>query len=415
MKVLFLYSYYKPERTSGAHLAEDLRKSLVDAGHTIQIYAPVPSRCVTKEVHNEYRKKKNETEMNGAIKVYRFSLYREGQNPFFRALRYFIMEVQLLWFGLVSKKADIIPMGSTPPINGITATLIKKIRRIPFVYIVQDLFPESLVNARMTCEGSFLWKIGCWISNLTYRNAAHIIVITDSMMKQLVAKGVPKEKISVVYNWIDTDAVRPVKRNENVLFDELSLEKDKFYVTYAGNLGNSQNVELLVDCAEQLIDYKDIKFVIFGDGSNKEKIVNRIINKKLNNICIFPMQPENRISEVYSLGDISFVICKKGVGKSAFPSKAISIMSAGTPIIASFDIDSDLCRIIKKENIGLCVEPEDINAAVDAILKLYKNRKLCQEYGANGRKLACSMFSKKINVEKRVSIIEKYAICNIKK
>ena len=281
-------------------------------------------------------------------------------------------------------------------------------RKIPFVYTVQDMFPESLVSAGMTHKGSLLWKIGDWISNVTYRNAAHIVVISESLKTALVAKGVPAEKISVIYNWIDTDTTGPVARENNGLFEEFNLPRDGFYVTYAGNLGNSQNVSLLVDVAEKLADRKDIRFVIFGDGSEKETLQQQIADSGLTNIYLFPMQPAEKVSQVYSLGDASFVICKKGVGGGAFPSKAASIMATGTPVIASFDLDSDLCRLITENQTGLCAEAEDVDAAKDAVLRFYNDAALCRRYGENARKLACTKFSRQAGVAAKIAVFEKY-------
>ena len=409
MKVLFLESYFKPEKTSGAHLAEDVRQALVDAGHTIQIYAPTPSRGVSDEVRKEYKKRKTECERNGAISIRRFSLYREGKGTLGRAIRYVILEAKLLFFGLFAKDVDILPIGSTPPINGIMAVIIKKIRKIPFVYTVQDLFPDSLVSTKMTKEGSLLWKIGNWVSNVTYKNASHIVVISESIEESLIKRGVPEEKISVIYNWIDTEKTKSVKREENTLFDEFELDRDRFYVTYAGNLGISQNVELMVECAELLKDNDGVRFVIFGDGSEKEKLVRRIEESGLENIRIFPMQPMDRVSEVYSLGDVSLVMCKAGVGKGAFPSKAASIMATETPVIASFDLDSDLCRTIDEYKSGECSEPENAEKIAEIISRLYTEKDLCVTYGENARRAACTKFSKEVNLAKKIKVFEENA------
>lgn len=409
MKVLFLEAYFKPEKTSGAHIAEDLRIGLSDKGHTMQIYAPIPTRGVSDEIRRAYKKKKRETDYDGKADIHRYYMFREGSNTLMRAVRYALIEIRLLWCGLTCKKADVLPMGSTPPINGLMTTIIKKLRKIPFVYTVNDIFPESLVSTGMTKKGSFLWKLGSWVSNVTYRNAAHIIVISESIKENLVSKGVPEDKISVVYNWIDTEKICPVCRDENTLFDELDLPKDKFYVTYAGNIGNSQNVEIVVDCAEKLKEYNDIGFVVFGDGSEKEKLEKRVKDSGLENISIYPMQPTERVSEVYSLGDASFVICKKGVGRGAFPSKAASIMATGTAVIASFDKDSDLCATIEDGRVGVCAEAENVDEAVEAILKLYNGREFLAECSANARSLVCSKFSKDVGVAKRIEIYEKYS------
>ena len=408
MKVLFLKAYYKPEKTSGEHLGEDLLQALAKAGHTIELYTPDPTRGVSKEVRQEYKKRRYEEALDGALHVHRFPLFREGRNALLRAFRYAILELKLFFCGMRAKNIDVLYMGSTPPINGLMATLLKKWRKIPFVYIVQDMFPESLVSTGMTKKGSLLWKIGNWVSNVTYRNAAHIIVISDSMKETLIAKGIPQEKITVSYNWIDTEATVPVPRENNPLFAQFGLDKEKFYLTYAGNLGRSQNVGILVDCAEKLQDYTDIGFVVFGQGSEKEKLQKRIDDSGLRNICLLPLQPMERVSQVYSLGDVSFVICKKGVGHGAFPSKAASIMATGTPVIASFDLDSDLCRIVAEEKVGICAEAENADVAVNAILSLYNDRQQCKQMGANARELACKRFSKDTGTSVRITVMEQH-------
>ena len=212
-----------------------------------------------------------------------------------------------------------------------------------------------------------------------------------------------------MYNWIDTNATVPVPRAENPLFEEFGLNRDHFIVTYAGNLGNSQNVQLLVDCAEALKDKEDIRFVIFGYGTEEEKLKKRIAESGLQNIQLLPLQPMEKVSQVYSLGDASFVICKKGVGEGAFPSKAVSIMATATPIIASFDLESDLCRVVGREGVGLCADAEDIAGAVAAIEKLYNDRALCAQMGEKARNLACSRFSKEAGTAAKIELYERFA------
>lgn len=406
MKVLYLYSYYKPEKTSGAHLAEDERRGLADAGHTMFVYTPTPTRGVDKATRKAYKKRKREVELDGAITVRRFALFGEGKNTLMRAFRYFLLECRLFWFGLTRKKKDLLVLGSTPPINGLMGTMLKKLRRIPYVYTVQDMFPESLVSTGMTKKGSLIWKIGSWVSRVTYKNAAHIIVISEGIKKSLLEKGVPEEKITVVYNWIDTERVVPVGRADNSLFDEFGVSKDKFIVTYAGNLGRSQNVSLMVDMAESLREYEDIEFVIFGDGSEKQKLEERIAEAGLGNIHLFPLQPSERISEVYSMGDVSLVSCMRGVGVGAFPSKSNSILSTGTPVLASFDKDSDLCELIEKNSIGVCAEPENADALIEELMELYRDRSLCRKMGENARCFAVERLSRESAVSKRIAVYE---------
>lgn len=409
LKLLQLSPYYRPEKWSSRHLGEDLQQGFVKAGHTIVVYAPTPTRGVTKEERRQYRKIKRETEENGAIVVRRFPLVGEGRNPLLRAFRYIWGECKFAWYGFWAKDVDVVDVGSTPPIHPLLGVFLKKTRGIPYVFTINDLFPESLLSSGITRKGSLLWKLGTLVTNSSCKNADALIVISKQIQKELLKRGIPEEKISLIYNWIDEQATQPVPREQNTLFDEFKLPRDKFYVGYAGNLGMSQNVGLLVDCAERLKDEPNIRFVIFGNGTEKEDLSKRIETLKLNNIVIHPMQPLERVSEVYSLSDVSLVACRRGVGKGAFPSKAATIMATATPTLVSFDAESDLVDVVTQNECGLCVEPENTDQAVDAIRKLFGDPDLCKRLGDNARKLVCERFAKEKAIAEYVRIFESCA------
>ena len=409
MKILYLSPYYKPESNSSSRRTQDVHEAIVARGHSIELHCPTPTRGVTPEVRKKYKNLKRETEYEGALKIYRFSLWREGTSVFLRALRYTVCEILFVWKGLRAQNIDVLASSSTPPIHGLTAVLLYKVRRIPFVYYLADLFPDSLVSSGISNKDSLLWKIGIWISNTVYRNATRIIVVSDGLKTRLVERGVPSEKIEVIYLWIDKDSIQYVKRIENKLFDDIGLSRNRFYVSYAGNFGASQNVELLLECAHKLRKETQIQFVLIGNGTQKEKLDSRIAELELDNVTLAPMQPPERVSEVYSLGDISFVICQKGVGDGAFPSKAAVIMGVGVPLIASYDRDTDLCNLIVENEAGLCVEPNDVDAAVEAIKRLFFDSELRNRLSSNELQLARSMFSKEKSVSATVDVYEQVA------
>ena len=137
---------------------------------------------------------------------------------------------------------------------------------MPYVYVLQDIFPDSLAGTGLAKRDGILWKIGRVIENITYRNADRIIVISDDFKKNIMAKGVPEEKIVVVYNWVDENAVTPVAKGENELYDELGIDREKFSVVYAGNFGYAQNIDVILAAAERLMDVEDMQFLMFGTG-----------------------------------------------------------------------------------------------------------------------------------------------------
>ena len=137
---------------------------------------------------------------------------------------------------------------------------------------------------------------------------------------------------------------------------------------YAGNLGASQGAEVILSAAERLSAEPSVRFVIFGGGSGYESVCAAVRDRELGNVSVFPLLPAERVSEVYSLGDAALITCKRGMGGIAMPSKLWSIMACGTPIIASFDRDSELAAALEESGAGVCVEPEDPSALAEAVM-----------------------------------------------
>ena len=371
--MLLLPPYFFPEQTASTHLDQDRYSAYKNAGILTEVYVALPTRGVAVGCRKKYKKIKNEKMFDNHVSIHRFSMFREGKNPIFRALRYVLVNLIQYIKGTSAENIDVIYSGSTPPTQGVLCGLVKKKlskryrKKIPYIYNLQDVFPDSLVNTGMTKKGSFLWKIGRKIENYTYENADKIIVISEGFKRNIMAKGVPEEKIEVIPNWIDLDSVHPVSREANKLIDEFDIDPDKFLVIYAGNFGAAQGADVVLKAAEKLKNNKGIQFIIFGGGAYFEEAKKEA--KKLDNVFIHELMPVDRISEVYSLGDVALITCKPGTGNAGMPSKTWSIMACNTPIIASFDTDSDLADVIRDSGAGMCVVPGDVDTLVKAIEK----------------------------------------------
>lgn len=401
MRIFYCSAYYAPEKVAGINLCEDLLELMSFSENTVFFFSPVPCRGITDDIRQKYKSfLRDEKKYNNKVNIHRISIYKEGKNSILRALRYFLLEFAFLFKGIFNKY-DLIFAQSTPPIHGFFSAVTKRIRNKPFIYNLQDIFPDSLVNAGMTNEGSFLYKIGRKIEDYTYKNADKIIVISESFKKNIMEKGVPAEKIAVIPNWVDTEKIKPVSRENNTLFEEFGIDRDKFIVLYAGNFGASQGTDVILNAAELLKSQTDIQFVLFGGGSEFEKAKNTVAEKNLTNVIINPLLPVERISEVYSIGDVALITCKAGVGGAGMPSKTWNIMACGTPIIASFDTDSELAEILKSSNAGICVEPENYKALSDAITKAKNN----SFKFSNGRDYVLNNADKHICLKKYAEII----------
>lgn len=274
------------------------------------------------------------------------------------------------------------------------------------VYNLQDIFPDSLVGTGLAKKGGLLWKIGRVVENFTYRNADKIIVISQDFKRNIMAKGVPEEKIEVIYNWVDENAVQPVAKAENPLYEEFGLSREAFMVVYAGNLGNAQNIGIILDAAKLLND-NGVQFVIFGTGGLEEEIRRRIAEEGLTNVRLLPLQPYERVSQVYSLGDACVVSCKEGLGGSAMPSKTWTIMSCGRPVIASFD-EGELKEIIESGPCGVFTHAGKVEEFVAAVRSLMADRDRCEQMGRNARQFILENLTKEVGTRRYVEVIKQF-------
>ena len=431
MQLLRLPAYFEPEQAASSFLWQNLSEDIAKAGVYEVVYTPLPTRGVSEEVRKYYKSHRIETKHDGRMVVHRFSLYGEGGIPILRAMRYVlqgIIQFNKAVFAKDARSCDVMFIASTPPIQGALAVLVKKFRRdhIPFVYNLQDIFPDSLVGTGMTRKGSLLWKIGRCIENFTYRNADKIIVISQDFKRNIMAKGVPEEKIEVVYNWVDENAITPVKDEENELFEEFGISRDKFRVVYAGNLGNAQNIEIIVNAARRLKDNNKIEFIIFGKGGLEDEIKATKAKEQLDNLKILPLQPYERVAKVYGLGHACIVACKPGLGGAAMPSKTWSIMSSGRAVLANFD-EGELKDIVEggpstgpstssgtgsgtAKPCGVFTKAGDLEGFVAAIEELSKQPERCAEMGRNGRQFILENLTREVGTRRYVEVIKSVAI-----
>ena len=400
-KIMIMRGYFFPETAASNQMCLEVAKSFAIHGYDTEIFCPIPTRGVDKKTRSEYKKKKHE-QISENLVVRRYWLPNEKHSIILRALRYFLQNICQIIHGLLSSY-DVLFLYSTPPTNGLVGSILKRLKKIQFIYNLHDVFPDSLVSSGITSENSLLFKIGKKIEKVTYRNADRIIVISNEIKRNVLSKGISADKVTLVYNWVDESRIHRIKREENGLAKELKISSTDFVVTYAGNIGEAQSVSTLVDAAK-LLSQGNIRIVIIGNGACEFECKKKA--EGIPNICFMPMQPISRLSEVYSLGDASIVSCKKGFGGCGMPSKFGSITAAGTALIASFDTNSELSDIVRNNELGVCVPPENSQSLADAIVDLYNNRQKCNEYGRNGRAFLLRHMTKDICTNAILKVVE---------
>ena len=182
------------------------------------------------------------------------------------------------------------------------------------------------------------------------------------------------------------------------------MDRDKFYICYSGNIGHSQNLELLLDTADAIqTQNPDIRFVLIGEGAAKNELEEKIKARSITNMILLPFQPYEDIAHVFSLGDVGLIISKPGIGGSSVPSKTWSIMAAKRPILASFDLDSELSHHIDRIKCGVTVDASKKNQFIAEVLKLAKETN--QQYGENGYRYVTESITKENCTRQYVDVI----------
>ena len=407
-KVLFMRGYFLPETASDNQMIMEFITDLSENGFVVKVLCPLPTRGVDNNVRNKYKKKKQEI-INDNLLIRRFYLPKESKKVILRVLRYFMQNVYQIGYAL-THKYDVLFLYSTPPTNGFVGAMLRCMKKKPFVYYLHDVFPDSLISAGMVSQDSKIFKIGRKVEDFSYRHADKVIAVSKGIERNIREKGVPQNKTSVVYNWVDEHKITRIPRGKNTLIEEFNLDPNKFLVTYAGNIGEAQGIHTVLETANFLKDDLGIHFVIIGNGSQKQKCEDYVKERHLENITMIPMQGIDRLSEVYSLGDVSLVLCKKGFGSSGMPSKTGSIMSASTATIASFDMDSELAKIIEENRTGICVPPEDPWKLKEAIVFLRDNPALTKQYGENGREYLLENMTRNVCVEALIDVLNEVLV-----
>ena len=225
-----------------------------------------------------------------------------------------------------------------------------------------------------------------------YRKAAHITVITPAIRENLLGKGVPADKMTVIPNFVDTDFIRPLAKDND--FARAHGFADKFVVTYAGSFGYVYDLETLLDAASLLSGQKDLLFLIVGHGVAKTELEKKARELKLANVRFMPFQPRESLPWLRASSDIQVSLYKKGAANDSFSSKIYEIMASARPLLVSSEAGSGVEQLVESAQCGVCVRPGNAEQLAAAIGKLYRKPSRRGEMGRRGRQYAEAHHSK---------------------
>lgn len=238
-------------------------------------------------------------------------------------------------------------------------------RGMKIVAMVQDVWPDNAVQTGLIRKGGLLYRFFESVQRYVYRKADRIVCISDDIRAFLIEKGIPAEKIEVIYNWGYGDAPVSIPWEENRFVQKYGLSKDRFYAVYAGNIGRMQNVGLVAEAAALLQADEKIRFLIVGDGVKRDEISAAV--KDMPNVTMLPMQPQSLAEHVYSAAGVNLIPLQPGGAKTAMPSKTAVILSCGRPTVFCFGADASFTGRLGQYPGCESVDPGDAQALADAI------------------------------------------------
>lgn len=385
MKILFLSDNFPPEMNALANRTYEHAKVWVARGHDVTVITCFPN-FPEGRLYDGYSQSLSKTENLDGIKVVRVPTFiARNKGVLKRGLDHFSFMAAGFLRALFEKNTDVV-IGTSPQfLQAFAALAVAKIKRIPFVLEIRDLWPDSILAVGAIDNQSviaFLKKM----ESMLYRHAAEIIVVTKTFKNILESRGVPENKISVVFNGVDTDRFKPLEKCP-FLCAELKL-KNKFVVGYIGTFGMAHALCSVLECARILRQNSEIHFLFVGGGADSENMHRFKEENQLGNVTILPFQPHEKMNKIWSLCDVGLVHLKNHkVFKTVIPSKIFEAIGMGVPVLLSMP-KGEAVDIVKEHKVGVAVRPEHPQNLAEAVKSLQNNLESLNDFRKHSRETA---------------------------
>jgi colanic acid biosynthesis glycosyl transferase WcaI len=379
MKIRFIHQYFYPDISSVSQIIGPIAFHLASIGEQVSVLCSRnkydPAQGGLLPVHEVINK----------VDIRRSwgpSFGRSSLTGYFLDMASFCAIATLR--SLVAPKADTVVLLTNPPLFSLLGVVAKKIRKERFVYVLMDVYPDIAVQAGMMRKGSVAERVTRRITRISLREADRVVVLGDDMREVAIREGASPEKVIVIRNWADPEAIFPIPPERNPLRREWGLE-DKFVVEYSGNLGVSHFFEDILAVAGKLEPCRDVRFVFVGGGMRFMEVERFVKEKNLSNVLLVPYRDRSVLAQSLSVGDVHYVSLRPGFEGLVVPSKAYGIMAAGRPMIYQGSANGEIARMVAREGIGHVVPPGDREGLRKAILELCRDKEARDRMGRKAR------------------------------
>ena len=365
MRILAINHYYPPDTAQSAWILSDLCQDLaarnpvlVICGRPSYDVSGGPGRAAGRPIEP------------GADGV---DVYRAWSTTFARSSMLGRLTNYASFLGsavigtFTASRPDIVLTMTDPPIVAGVAALVSLVRRVPFLYIVQDVHPDAAVAQGLLANRTAIWAFEC-LSGFLLARATIIVAVGRDMQTRLERHGVDPAKIRVIENWADEAIIRPIS-GESRFRRSLGLS-DAFVVMHSGNVGHSQNLDLLRDAAAVWREAPRIRFLIVGQGATRQRLETRVRGESLDNVTFRGYRPREDLSDTLAAGDVHYIGMVPALSGAVVPSKLYGIMAAARPFVAAVEPGTEPAMVAEATGCGVRVDPTDAEALADAILRL---------------------------------------------
>ena len=416
MKILYVSQYFPPEMGAPAARADELSRHWVRMGHDVTVLTGFPNHP-TGVVPSEWRsrfRRVHHTEIVDGVTVARTWLWPLPNRKAHERIRsYASFCISSALRGLTLSTPDVV-IGTSPQLLvALSAWWLARWKRVPFVFEVRDLWPESLAAVGAGGEGTLLHRTLGAIAGFLYRRAHRIVVVTPAFKDHLIRHwNVPAEKISIVENGVETDLFRPASAaaiQKEFAREEVQAEvqtDDRFVVCYIGTMGMAHGLETLIAAAEELqTSLPNCLFLLIGEGAEKHRIMELATARGLANIRFLDQQPRQRVPALVSTADACLVMLKKtDLFKTVIPTKMLEYMACERPVIVA--VDGQARQIVEEARAGLFVPPEESHALAETVRALALNPEQRRRMGINGRQYILAKLSRKQTALDYITVLE---------
>lgn len=387
MKVLLHTMYYLPDFGSAPILMNELAVHLAAAGHEVEVVTTLPRMRSAEFPARLYSR-----DRSGGFAVKRFWT-NAAPHALGRLLAWNIFTAGALLNLLSVRKGDLLFL-RTPPLQlGVPAFWAKALRGTRTLVNVQDIHPDLAIESGILRNPAGI-RFAKGLEKWVYGLADRIVVISEGFKRNLLAKGVPAPKIDIIPNWVDTDFLKPLPK-DNAVSRKLGL-RDKFVVMYSGTVSISSNraLERVLEAAKALASERDVLFVIVGEGLKKRALTARAAALGLDNVAFLPFQPYRDLPALLASSDVLLVPLDEEKSQLSVPSKLYNFMAAGRPILGLTTPGSEVAAILRETGGGMSVPPADVEGIGRAVVELKRSPDARRAAAGKARDFVVRAFAK---------------------